>query len=358
MELKVFEFQALFDWYTIHGRKHLPWREYCLDAPKENLPRTPKERGYRVWLSEILLQQTQADRVVDFYKRILTQFPTIEDLAKTDYETFFPYYQWLGYYSRARNILACSRTICEKYDGVFPTESSLLKELPGIWPYTAEAIRSFAYKIPTLSFDTNLKKVFARYYFGSRFHSISLEMEEILLRDFQNFSGTTGICSSDINAAFMDLWGLWSKNSKDAVDFSESPFKNCLFTNTWGILEKQIIREKKYFPTPDAKIVSILHENHKTYYSENPTCYVPFVLEPLAISDTTMKKYSVRDRVKEYFKAMYSLEVSVRPEHKKIYIAGVPYVFVRTQIQSWKHRFKKFWKEVFEEGIRQFEEGN
>ena len=95
-------------WYERSGRHSLPWRNL------ESL--SDRDRTYRVWLSEILLQQTQVHRVITFYERILKSFPTIDALARIDYETFFPYYKGMGYYSRARNILRTAKIISEEYD--------------------------------------------------------------------------------------------------------------------------------------------------------------------------------------------------------------------------------------------------
>lgn len=81
--MKSFPWQLLLDWYSEYGRHDFPWRQY--DARDTS--------GYRVWLAEILLQQTQADRVVPFYEKILSKYPTIEHLARADYDEFFPYYQ-------------------------------------------------------------------------------------------------------------------------------------------------------------------------------------------------------------------------------------------------------------------------
>ncbi len=90
----------------MNGRHHLPWRDYTL---------SDRERVYRVWLSEILLQQTQASRVVGFFDRMMDRFPTIESLAQTDYDMFFPYYSGLGYYSRARNILKTATLVVSDF---------------------------------------------------------------------------------------------------------------------------------------------------------------------------------------------------------------------------------------------------
>ena len=81
--MKSFPWQLLLDWYSEHGRHDFPWRQYD----------TRDTSGYHVWLAEILLQQTQADRVVPFYEKILSQYPTIESLADANYDEFFPYYQ-------------------------------------------------------------------------------------------------------------------------------------------------------------------------------------------------------------------------------------------------------------------------
>ncbi len=168
-----FEYAELVSWQEKNGRNHLPWRQFGdLDDAA---------RGYRVWLSEIFLQQTQAERVIGFFEKVMERFPTIHSLALTDYETFFPYYQGLGYYSRAKNLLACAKIVSKEYSGIFPTESANLQNLPGIGPYTAEAIRAFAYNIPTLSFDTNLEKVYSRYYLGSRFLKLSLTQKSEIM---------------------------------------------------------------------------------------------------------------------------------------------------------------------------------
>lgn len=83
--MKPFPFHALLEWSHLYGRTHLPWRQY--------FSLKIKDLSYHIWLSEILLQQTQADRVIGYYEKILARFPTIESLAESSYETFFPYYQ-------------------------------------------------------------------------------------------------------------------------------------------------------------------------------------------------------------------------------------------------------------------------
>lgn len=90
MDIKPFPFQKILNWYKGHGRHDLPWRQ-VYDEPI-------KDRLYKVWIAEVMLQQTQVDRVIGYYSRFIAKYPTIESLATTTYEELFPYYQGLGYY--------------------------------------------------------------------------------------------------------------------------------------------------------------------------------------------------------------------------------------------------------------------
>lgn len=310
----IFEYSKLITWHQKHGRNHLPWRN--LNTMND------AERGYRVWLSEIFLQQTQAERVINFYVRVLERFPTIQSLAETDYDTFFPYYQGLGYYTRARNLLACAKIIHEQYHDIFPLESETLQSLPGIGPYTAEAIRAFVYDIPTLSFDTNLEKVFSRYYFGSRFIKLNPLQKSEILAQFQKQTHSARL----INGALMDFASIYSKNSKDAIDHTESPLEHCHFKNTQGILEVGVKKPVRYFPQKDAQIEVILHKEHKVYYSSSKDEYSPFLLPP---TQGDIRKY-----VQEIFRDRYGFEVSVRPIHLKEYRNDIPVVRMYAQIQT------------------------
>jgi A/G-specific adenine glycosylase len=119
---KPFPFISILQWYTQNGRHDLPWRQvYALPV---------KDRLYRVWIAEVMLQQTQVDRVIGYYVRFLEKYPTIESLADTTYEELFPYYQGLGYYGRARRMIELAKTVVEKYDGIFPDNFEKLRKLP------------------------------------------------------------------------------------------------------------------------------------------------------------------------------------------------------------------------------------
>ena len=134
--------RALRSWFREHGRP-LPWRG----------TRDP----YRVLVSEAMLQQTQVSRVVDYYDRFLTQFPSLAALAKAPPSRVRETWEGLGYYARARNLHALSRLVTE-----LPSESAQLRALPGIGPYTAGAVASFAFERRAALVDTNVARVLRR----------------------------------------------------------------------------------------------------------------------------------------------------------------------------------------------------
>ena len=138
------------DWQLAHGRQHLPW-QHTTDP-------------YRIWLSEIMLQQTQVSTVLGYYERFLTRFPTVHDLALAEQDEVMPYWAGLGYYARARNLHKCAQTVHNEYQGQFPTDSQILATLPGIGPSTAAAIAAFSVGERAPIMDGNVKRVFCRYF--------------------------------------------------------------------------------------------------------------------------------------------------------------------------------------------------
>ena len=139
---------ALLAWHIKHGRTGLPWQN----------TRDP----YLVWLSEIMLQQTQVITVMDYYTRFLQRFPTVRELAKASQDDVLALWAGLGYYSRARNLQACAQAVVNLHGGEFPRTSALLQSLPGIGPSTAAAIASFCYGERVAILDGNVKRVLTR----------------------------------------------------------------------------------------------------------------------------------------------------------------------------------------------------
>lgn len=140
--------RELLAWYA-HSHRDLPWRR-TRDA-------------YRIWVSEIMLQQTRAETVVSYYERFLRAFPDVHALAQADEQEVLKRWEGLGYYSRARNLQAAAKVICEKYAGKLPQTAAELETLPGIGAYTAGAVASIAYGESVAAVDGNVQRVIARY---------------------------------------------------------------------------------------------------------------------------------------------------------------------------------------------------
>lgn len=140
--------ERLIDWQARSGRHDLPWQN-TRDA-------------YRIWLSEIMLQQTQVSTVMAYYLRFLERFPTLQVLAQAPLEAVLERWAGLGYYARARNLHRCAQVIAADYGGEFPQDVQRIAELPGIGPSTAAAISAFAFGTRAAILDGNVKRVLAR----------------------------------------------------------------------------------------------------------------------------------------------------------------------------------------------------
>ncbi|MBS0538195.1 MAG: A/G-specific adenine glycosylase [Proteobacteria bacterium] len=141
----------LLAWYDRH-RRTMPWRA----------PAGERTEPYRVWLSEIMLQQTTVATVHDYFHRFVKRWPTVEALADAPLDDVLSAWAGLGYYARARNLHACAKAVVERHGGRFPDEEATLLALPGIGPYTASAIRAIAFDHPASAVDGNVERVIAR----------------------------------------------------------------------------------------------------------------------------------------------------------------------------------------------------
>ena len=143
--------QRLLEWYDRHARE-LPWREPPLSAARSD--------PYRIWLSEVMLQQTTVAAVKEYFYRFTARWPTVEALAAAEDGEVMAAWAGLGYYARARNLLKCARIVAGQ--GGFPTTRADLQALPGIGPYTSAAIAAIAYDAPEVVVDGNVERVMAR----------------------------------------------------------------------------------------------------------------------------------------------------------------------------------------------------
>lgn len=146
----------LLDWYRKHART-LPWRTLPHEYRKGKRP-----DPYRVWISEIMLQQTTVATVIPRYTDFLERYPSVTALARADREDVLAQWAGLGYYARARNLHACARIIVENHGGAFPDTEQELRTLPGIGHYTAAAIASIAFDRPAVAVDANIARIVSR----------------------------------------------------------------------------------------------------------------------------------------------------------------------------------------------------
>lgn len=322
--MKFFE-KRLMDFFRKAGREHLPWRK-------------KKVTAYEVWVSEIMLQQTQVSRVIGYYTRFLKRFPDVGSLARADWETFLPYYQGLGYYARGRNMLTAARIIVERYHGIFPRDKKLLQTLPGVGPYTAAAILSFAYGDNHLAWDTNLKRLIGRFFFGGKH----------LIDDEALWENTFQSPKKVLNAALMDFGSaVCVARPKCGI----CPLQTrCVYYREEGVKELRIpvrpvggkkkesrmkSKKEKSIDWREAQAYIFLHENHKIYYSSNTKKFQPFILP---------SGYNTRTGIKKYFQEKYVLLLSVRPPHRKMLVQGEPVLLINAQILSGKPTFATFFK--------------
>lgn len=146
----------LLEWYDTHARE-MPWRTPP-SARKAGVSPDP----YAIWMSEIMLQQTTVATVKDYFRRFITRWPTVRDLAAAQDADVMAEWAGLGYYARARNLLKCARAVVADHNGAFPADHAALLKLPGIGPYTAAAVSSIAFDLPHAVLDGNVERVMAR----------------------------------------------------------------------------------------------------------------------------------------------------------------------------------------------------
>jgi A/G-specific adenine glycosylase len=146
----VFFRNTLINWHRHDNNRQMPWKG--------------EKDPYKIWLSEIILQQTRVEQGLPYYLRFITNYPTVASLAAAEDADVFKLWEGLGYYSRCRNLLAAARQIMDRWSGAFPKEYTNILELKGVGPYTAAAIASFAFEQPCAVVDGNVTRVLARFF--------------------------------------------------------------------------------------------------------------------------------------------------------------------------------------------------
>jgi A/G-specific adenine glycosylase len=145
---------TVWEYYKLAGRHQLPWRQ--------------TQNPYYILVSELMLQQTQVQRVIPKYQAFIKRWPTVQKLAQAPQGAVLTAWQGLGYNRRAKFLHQCAKTIVAKPAGVFPTSRKELESLPGVGPYTAGAILAFAYNTPVILIETNVRRVYLHHFFRTK----------------------------------------------------------------------------------------------------------------------------------------------------------------------------------------------
>ena len=213
-------------WYHQHGRKTLPWQ----------VNRTP----YRVWISEIMLQQTQVATVIPYFEKFMQRFPDVQSLADAEIDQVMYYWSGLGYYARARNLHKAAQMICDQYQGNFPQDIEQVMALPGIGRSTAGATLSLACNQHHAILDGNVKRVLARYFMIEGWYGTTRVINELWQRAIE-LTPTKDVAF--YNQAMMDIGNMVCTRSKP--DCLQCPVKT-------GCQAFKFAKQSE-FPTPKPK---------------------------------------------------------------------------------------------------------
>lgn len=264
MQIKFSISQLVLNWYHVHGRKNLPWQQI-------------KRNPYNVWISEIMLQQTQVNTVIPYYLQFIKKFPNINILCKSSLNSILYLWSGLGYYNRAHNIYKTANIIKTKFNGKFPSTFTNIINLPGIGPSTAGAILSFGFNFCFPILDGNVKRILSRYY-NITAHNKTL-FEKTLWKTIHLI---TPIYNTDkFNQALMDLGSFICTRSKPKCILC--PLNNkCAFVsnaiklNTIKKSSSNIKNINFWFLILQHKHSIFLEQRHKTTIWKGLFCFLQF----------------------------------------------------------------------------------
>lgn len=241
----------LLSWYD-ENKRILPWREN----------RDP----YRIWVSEIMLQQTRVEAVKPYFDRFIRRLPDVESLAEVPEDTLLKLWEGLGYYNRVKNMQKAARIIMEDYDGKMPSEYELLLDLPGIGSYTAGAVASIAYERPAVAVDGNVLRIITR---------LTADNSDVLSEKFKKqiqgelLKIIPHDRPGDFNQALMELGAtVCLPNGAPKCDIC--PWHNMCEARKQGRLDEIPYKKKKKARTIEQKTVLLLRDGDKTLIRKRP----------------------------------------------------------------------------------------
>lgn len=244
--------QSLLKWFDKHGRHDLPWQKNP----------TP----YRVWISEIMLQQTQVATVIPYYQNFLKKFPTLTSLANAPLDSVLHLWTGLGYYARARNLHQCAKILVKNSKGKFPNRVEEMIALPGIGKSTAGAILSISMNERAPILDGNVKRVLARFHMVEGWTG-SPETQNVLWHYAEHYTPKKRI--ADYTQAIMDLGATICTRTNPKCD--NCPFKkNCLAFIHKRTQEFPYSKPKKILPTKKIYLLLLMNNKNKIWLEQRP----------------------------------------------------------------------------------------
>ncbi len=244
--------EKLLAWFDQHGRKDLPWQ-------KDINP-------YRVWVSEIMLQQTQVKTVIPYYEKFMASFPDVEALANADQDTVLKHWSGLGYYARARNMHKAAKMICSDFSGEFPDDLEAMQSLSGIGRSTAAAILSIASNQPQAILDGNVKRVLSRVFAVEGWPGKSEVLKKLWVLAEQTIPKSR---NADYTQAIMDLGATLCTRSKPRCE--DCPLKaDCLAFRQGKQTDYPGKKPKKVMPEKQTVMLIIKNEQQEVFMQKRP----------------------------------------------------------------------------------------
>jgi A/G-specific adenine glycosylase len=298
--------KVLLKWHNKENTRSMPWKG--------------EKDPYKIWLSEVILQQTRVEQGWAYYERFLVAFPTVADLADAPEGRVFKLWEGLGYYSRCRNLIATAKTIVTTHNGKFPADYQSIRALKGVGPYTAAAIASFAFDLPHAVVDGNVVRVLSRYFGIST--PIDTGAGKKLYTDLAE-SLLDRTKPGLYNQAIMDLGAVICK-PQNPLCTSCPQHKDCqAYRKGWvaqlPIKEKTLKKKKRWFyyfiiETPDEKVYirqrtakDIWTDLYEFVIWETPAAVYP---DELLQSDFLTKIFGKQSLTVKYISKLYRQELT------------------------------------------------
>lgn len=254
--------QTVLHFYHAHGRHTLPWR-------------TTHTTPYHILVSEIMLQQTQVDRVIPKFLAFVAKFPSMRDLARASQGQVLRLWVGLGYNRRARYLHLAAQKILNEYGGVVPQTMSELVNLPGVGPYTASAISTFAYNEPTLVIETNIRTVFIHHFFLNQ-----KQVSDDALIPY--ISATLTVENPRLwYAALMDYGAYLKLHTGNATRQSKTYAKQSKFADSPRQIRGEILKVLQHHAMTQAKLVAQLQETYPDTTQDIPSIVARLIAEKL-----------------------------------------------------------------------------